>query len=86
VRWIHLTENMVNLRIFMVTVMNIQPVTVTERSKACTVFARLEAGILDSNPTQGMDVWYVYVFILCVRCTVEALQRADHSSKESYHL
>ncbi|PNF20358.1 hypothetical protein B7P43_G12827 [Cryptotermes secundus] len=32
------------------------PVTVAERSKACTVFARSEAGIVGSNPTQGMDV------------------------------
>jgi hypothetical protein len=42
------------------------PVTVAERSKACTVFARSEAGIVCSNPTQGMDVWCVYVFILCL--------------------
>jgi hypothetical protein len=33
-----------------------QPVTVAERSKACTVFARSEAGIVGSNPTQDMDV------------------------------
>jgi hypothetical protein len=32
------------------------PVTVAERSKACTVFARSKAGIVGSNPTQGMDV------------------------------
>jgi hypothetical protein len=32
------------------------PVTVAERSKAYTVFARSEAGIVNSNPTQGMDV------------------------------
>jgi hypothetical protein len=32
------------------------PVTVAERSKACTVFARSEPGILGSNSTQGMDV------------------------------
>jgi hypothetical protein len=32
------------------------PVTVAERSKACTVFARSEAGTVASNPTQGMDV------------------------------
>jgi hypothetical protein len=38
---------------------NTLPVTVAERSKACTVFARSEAGIVGSNPTQGMDVWYV---------------------------
>jgi hypothetical protein len=32
------------------------PVTVAERSKACTVFARSEAGTVGSNTTQGMDV------------------------------
>jgi hypothetical protein len=32
-----------------------QLVTVAERSEACTVFARPEAGIVGSNPTQGMD-------------------------------
>jgi hypothetical protein len=32
------------------------PVTVAGRSKACTVFARSEVGIVDSNPTQDMDV------------------------------
>jgi hypothetical protein len=32
------------------------PVTVAERSKACPVFTRSEAEIVDSNPTQGMDV------------------------------
>jgi hypothetical protein len=35
---------------------HLEPVTVAERSKACTVFARLETGIVVSNPTQGMDV------------------------------
>jgi hypothetical protein len=43
-----------------------QPVTVAERSKAWTVFTRSEAGIVGSNPTQGMDVWYMYVFIVFV--------------------
>jgi hypothetical protein len=33
----------------------IVPVTVAERSKACTVFALSEAEIVGSNPTQGMD-------------------------------
>jgi hypothetical protein len=32
------------------------PVTVAERSKACTVFARSEAGIVNSNRTQSMGV------------------------------
>jgi hypothetical protein len=45
--------------------------TVTERSKACTVFARSEAGIVGSNPTQDMDVWCVYEFF-CV-CVVLCL-------------
>jgi hypothetical protein len=33
-----------------------RPVTVAERPKACTVFARSEARIVGSNRTQGMDV------------------------------
>jgi hypothetical protein len=39
-------------------VLFITPVTVAERSETCTstVFARLEAGIVGSNPTQGIDV------------------------------
>jgi hypothetical protein len=36
------------------------------RPKACTVFARSKAGIVGSNSTQSMDVWYVYVFIVFV--------------------
>jgi hypothetical protein len=32
------------------------PVTVAERFKARTVFARSEAGVMGSNLTQGMDV------------------------------
>jgi hypothetical protein len=39
------------------------PVTVSERSKACTVFARLEAGIMGSNPTQGMEVWCLCMYV-----------------------
>jgi hypothetical protein len=36
--------------------MNTWPVTVAERSVACIVFARSEAGIMGLNPTQDMDV------------------------------
>jgi hypothetical protein len=46
------------------------PVTVAERSKAWTVFARADAGTVGSNPTLGTEVYYlccVYVF-LCL-CT-----------------
>jgi hypothetical protein len=35
---------------------DLPPVTVAQRSEEWTVFARLEAGIVCSNPTQGMDV------------------------------
>jgi hypothetical protein len=52
-----------------------QPVTVAERSKECIVFARSEAGIVGSNP--GMDVWYVYVFILCLCCPVFRQEPSD---------
>jgi hypothetical protein len=41
-------------------------ITVAARSKAWTVFARSEAGIVGSNPTQGMDVLCVYAFIPCL--------------------
>jgi hypothetical protein len=37
------------------------PITMAERSKTLTVFARSNAGIVGSNPTQGMDVC-VYVY------------------------
>jgi hypothetical protein len=46
----------------------LRPVTVAEQSEACTVFALSEAEIVGPNPTQGMDVWCVYVFILCLCC------------------
>jgi hypothetical protein len=69
------------------------PVTVAERSTACTVFARSEAGIVGMNPTQGMDVWFVCVCVrvgvrvfLCLCTGREALRRADHPPKESYRL
>jgi hypothetical protein len=42
------------------------PATGAARSKAWTVFARSDAGIVGSNPTQGMDVWCVYACILCM--------------------
>jgi hypothetical protein len=45
-------------------------VTVAARSKARTVFVGSDAGIMGSNPTQGMDVWCVYAFIMCLCCPV----------------
>jgi hypothetical protein len=43
------------------------PITVAAWSKAWTVFARSNAGIVGSNPTQGIDVC-VRLFCLC--CSV----------------
>jgi hypothetical protein len=42
------------------------PITVAARSKAWTVFARSNAGIVVSNPTRGMDVC-LCLFCVCVR-------------------
>jgi hypothetical protein len=40
------------------------PVTVDARSKASSVFARSNAGIVGSNPTRGMDVCVYSMFVL----------------------
>jgi hypothetical protein len=40
----------------------LQPITVAARSKAWIVFVRSNTGILGSNSTQGMNVWYVCVY------------------------
>jgi hypothetical protein len=47
--------------------MYLRPVTVAEWSRAWTVLARLDAGIVRSNPTRGMDLYaYVYVYSMFV--------------------
>jgi hypothetical protein len=46
---------------------------------------RLVAGIVCSNPAQGMDVC-PRLSVLCCPVQAEALLWADHSSKESYHM
>jgi hypothetical protein len=38
------------------------PITVAARSKAWTVFFRSNAGLVGSNPIQGMDVCIVCVY------------------------
>jgi hypothetical protein len=54
-------------------------ITVAARSRAWTVFARYKTGIVDWNPTQGMDACIVCVYsvfvLFCVQA--EALRRAD---------
>jgi hypothetical protein len=59
------------------------PVTVAVRSEAVGL-GPLVAGIVGSNPAQGLDVC-PRLSVLC-SVQVEALRRADHSSKESYHM
>jgi hypothetical protein len=64
-----------------------EPITVATRSKAWIVFSLSNAGIMGSNPTQGMDVCIVCVYSVFVFCVyVEALRRADPPSMESYRL
>jgi hypothetical protein len=46
------------------------PVTVAAPSKAWTVFARSDTGIVGSNLAQGMDVWCAHAYILCLCCPV----------------
>jgi hypothetical protein len=41
------------------------PLTVAARPKAWTVFARSNTGVVDSNPTRGMDVC-MHLFCVCV--------------------
>jgi hypothetical protein len=67
-------------------------VTVAERSKACTVFPRSEAGIVGSNPTQGMDVWCLCTgrerpcdeLITRPRSPSDCLRSSNRSETESF--
>jgi hypothetical protein len=61
------------------------PVSIAERSKACTVYDSLNTGIAVSNPAWGMDVCPC-VSMLCCPVSVEALRRADPPAKESYQM
>jgi hypothetical protein len=49
------------------------PITAAAQSKAWTVFARSNAGIVGWNPTQGMDICCMYAFILGLCCPVLCL-------------
>jgi hypothetical protein len=47
---------------------------VGEWSKAWTVLARLDTGIIGFSPTQGMDVYvYVYAYSMSVFCVGRGL-------------
>jgi hypothetical protein len=63
--------SLVSVTHFLIYLIYTKPVTVAERSKACTVFARSEAGIVGSNHSQGMVVVFVCVCVcVCVRARV----------------
>jgi hypothetical protein len=57
------------------------------RSKVWTVFARSDARIVGSIPTQVMDVCVCVYSVFVLFCMyLAALRRADPPSKESYQL
>jgi hypothetical protein len=57
-------------QLFLVSYLVTLPMTVAARSKAWTVIARPNAGIVSSNSTQGIDVcvvcFYSMFVLLCV--------------------
>jgi hypothetical protein len=56
---------------------------VAARSKAWTILARLDTGVVGSNPTQDMDVCvhlFCFFFLFCV--WVEALRQADPQQRD----
>jgi hypothetical protein len=55
---------------FYFNIVVVASVTVAARYEAWTVFGRSDAGIVGSNPIQGVDVWCVYAFILRLCCPV----------------
>jgi hypothetical protein len=61
---------------------------VAPQSKVWIVFARSNAGIVGSNPIQGMDVRIVCIYSVFVLSCVQvaALRWADPPFKESYRL
>jgi hypothetical protein len=61
------------------------PVSIAERSKASTVYDRLNIEIAVSNPARSMDVC-LRVSVLCCPVSVEALCWTDPPTKESYQM
>jgi hypothetical protein len=56
---------------YIVTCIPVAAGQVAERSKAWTVFVRLDAVIVGSNSASGMDVWCVRLFCVCVVLCVD---------------
>jgi hypothetical protein len=64
----------------------LQQITVAAQSKALTVFARSNTGIVVSDPIQDMDVCVGVFCVYVVLCVGRGLATADLPSKESYRL
>jgi hypothetical protein len=62
------------------------PTTVAARSKARTVFARLNTGIVGSNPTESMYVCVCLFCVCVVLCVGSGLVTGWSPSKEFYRL
>jgi hypothetical protein len=67
----------------LITLIVIEPVSMAERSKACTVYDRSNIRMAGSNSTSDMDMCPRVSALWCP-VSVEALRRADPPSKESY--
>jgi hypothetical protein len=66
-----------------------EPVTVAARSKAWTVSARLDAGIVGSNPIKDINIWCVCVRLCCVcvvLCLGSGLETGRSLVQGVYHL
>jgi hypothetical protein len=62
----------------------ITPIRVDARSKAWTVSARWNTGIVGSNPTRGMDVCVRLLHVRVFLCIGRGVATAHAPSKESY--
>jgi hypothetical protein len=63
-KWVYLLRT--SVPDFSCRIRIVQPITVAALSKAWTVFARSNTGIVGSNPTRGIDVcvWVYSAFVL----------------------
>jgi hypothetical protein len=62
------------------------PVPVAAPSKARTIFGRMNAGIVGSNPSRGMDMCMRFSVLCCVvlSCVGRGLASGRSPAKESY--
>jgi hypothetical protein len=63
------------IRVYYDHLKNGKPITVAARSKACTVFARSNTGIVGSNPTRGTNVCVLLYCVCVVLCVGSGLAK-----------